>query len=272
MNHPVPAKIAFLGSGRLASAIIRGLIARGVSTPAGIACTSKGGETARRLAAETGIAHEPDLPRLLTPADIVVVAFKPQSLAAADPRLGELTAGKLVISLLAGKRLARLAQVFPRARNLVRTMPNTPAAIGAGITPYCALAPLSVADQAAVEAMLGALGSHFPLAEEHLDAVTALSAGGPAFLFEFTAALREAGIAAGLPPEVSARLATETVIGSAKLLGHTHAEPEALRDQVVSPNGTTFAGLQVMASRQFRETVRDTILASTRRAAELSKD
>ncbi|MBA3849071.1 MAG: pyrroline-5-carboxylate reductase [Opitutus sp.] len=269
----MPAKIAFLGSGRLASAIVRGLIARGVYAPAEIACTSQGGETARRLAAETGIACEPDLPRLLSSSvDVVVVAFKPQSLAAADPRLGELTAGKLVVSLLAGKRLARLAQVFPRARNLVRTMPNTPAAIGAGITPYCPLAPLAVADQAAVEAMLGALGRHFPLAEEHLDAVTALSAGGPAFLFEFTAALREAGIAAGLPSEVSARLATETLIGSAKLLGHTRADPEALRDQVVSPNGTTFAGLQVMAARQFRETVRDTILAAKRRATELSQD
>lgn len=268
----MPAKIAFLGSGRLASAIVRGLIARGAAAPADIACTSKGGATAQKLAHETGIGFEPDLPRLLGPAEVVVVAFKPQSLAAADPRLADLTAGKLVISLLAGKRLARLAQVFPRARNLVRTMPNTPAAIGAGITPYCALAPLAAQDQASVEAMLGALGQHFPLAEEHLDAVTALSAGGPAFLFEFTAALREAGVAAGLPPEVSARLATATIVGSAKLLEHTRAEPEALRDQVVSPNGTTFAGLQVMAARQFRETMRETILAATRRAAELSKD
>ena len=268
----MPASLAFLGSGRLASAIVRGLVARGVYAPAAIACTSKGGETARQLAASTGIAFEPDLPRLLAPADIVVVAFKPQSLAAADPRLAALTAGKLVISLLAGKRLARLAQVFPSARNVVRTMPNTPAAIGAGITPYCSLAPLAAADRAAVEAMLGALGQHLELAEEHLDAVTALSAGGPAFLFEFTAALREAGLAAGLPAEVAARLTTETIVGSAKLLAHTGAAPEALRDQVVSPNGTTFAGLQAMAARDFRGTVREAILAATRRAAELSRD
>lgn len=268
----MPASLALLGSGRLASAIVRGLLARGVCTAGDIACTSKGGETARRLAATTGIAHEPDLAALLAPADVVIVAFKPQSLTSADPRLAELTAGKLVISLLAGKRLARLAQVFPRARNLVRTMPNTPAAIGAGITPYCPQAPLSPADRARVESLLGALGDHFELAEEHLDAVTALSAGGPAFLFEFTAALREAGIAAGLPPEVSARLANQTVIGSAQLLAHTQAEPEALRDQVVSPNGTTFAGLQVMQQREFRAILRDTILAATRRAAELSRD
>lgn len=268
----MPSKIAFLGSGNLASAIVRGLVARGVYAPGDIACTSKHGESARRLATEVGTTAETDLTRLLADADVVVVAFKPQSLATADPRLSELTAGKLIVSLLAGKRLARLAQAFPRARNLVRTMPNTPAAIGAGITPYCSLAALTAADRGIVEAMLGALGQHFPLAEEHLDAVTALSAGGPAFLFEFTVALREAGVAAGLPPDVAARLATQTIIGSAKLLEQTRTEPEKLRDQVVSPNGTTFAGLQVMAARQFRETVRGTILASTRRADELSRD
>jgi pyrroline-5-carboxylate reductase len=268
----VPAKIAFLGSGRLASAMVRGLIARGVYQPHEIACTSKGGDSARRLAGETGIVHEADLPTLLASADVVVAAFKPQSLAGADLRLAELTAGKLVISLLAGKRLARLAQVFPQARNLVRTMPNTPAAIGAGITPYCPLGPLDSADGVTLEAILGAMGQHLPLAEEHLDAVTALSAGGPAFLFEFTAALREAGVAAGLPADTAARLAIETVVGSAKLLAHTGTELEALRDQVVSPNGTTAAGLRVMAERDFRTIVRDAILAATRRGEELSRD
>lgn len=272
-NKPaVPAPLAFLGSGRLASAIVRGLIARGDWAPADLRCTSKGGDSARRLAAATGIVCEPDLPALLAPADVVIVAFKPQSLAAADPRLADLTAGKLVVSLLAGKRLERLGRAFPAARNIVRTMPNTPAAIGAGITPYAALRPLADGDRATVVRLLDALGRHLELAEAHLDAVTALSAGGPAFLFEFTAALREAGIAAGLPPPVAAQLAVETIVGSARLLAHTGAEPEALRDQVVSPNGTTFAGLQVMAQRGFRDLVRDTILASTRRADELARD
>lgn len=265
-------KIAFLGAGRLASAIVRGLLAKNVCAPADLACTSKGGATAQRLAADTGIACEPDLARLLGPADIVIVAFKPQSLATADARLAELTAGKLVVSLMAGKRLARLAQSFPRARALVRTMPNTPAAIGAGITPYCSQAPLSAADRAAVESLLGALGQFLPLEEKHFDAVTALSASGPAFVFEFVAALRDGGVAAGLPREVAARLALETVLGSAKLVAQTGAEPETLRDQVVSPNGTTYAGLQVLAARQFREVLKETILASTRRAEELSRD
>ncbi len=266
------SKIAFLGAGNLASAIVRGLLAKQVCAPADLACTSKGGVTGAKLAADTGITFEPDLPRLLAGADAVVVAFKPQSLAGADPRLAGLTAGKLVISVLAGKKLARLALAFPGARNIVRTMPNTPAAIGAGITPWCALAPLTPADRAVVGQLLGALGQFLELGEEHMDAVTALSAGGPAFLFEFVGALRDAGVAAGLPRATARKLAVETVLGSARLLARDGGEPEALRDKVVSPNGTTFAGLQVMAARQFRETIRETILAGTRRAGELSRD
>ena len=270
---PMPSpRIALLGAGNLASAIVRGLLKAKACAPADLASTSKGGASARKLAAESGITSEPDLARLLSPADIVVVAFKPQSLATADPRLAELTAGKLVLSVLAGKKLARLAQVFPRARNLVRAMPNTPAAIGAGITPWCSARPLASADLQSVGKILGALGQHLPLAEEHLDAVTALSAGGPAFLFEFVAALRDGGVAAGLPRDTAHRLAVETVLGSARLLAQTGGEPEALRDQVVSPNGTTHAGLQVMAAHRFRDTLRDTVLAATKRAAELSKD
>jgi pyrroline-5-carboxylate reductase len=265
-------KLAFLGAGNLASAIVRGLIDTKAFVPANIACTSKGGESAARLAAATGITHEPDLEKLLRPADVVVVAFKPQSLAAADPRLAELTRNRLVISVLAGKRLATLARTFPHARNLVRTMPNTPAAIGAGITPYCSLAPLAPGDHATLGRILDSLGRHLPLEERHFDALTAVGGSGPAFLFEFVAGLRDAGVAAGLPADTAAMMALETTLGAARLLARTGEAPEALRAKVTSPNGTTFAGLQVLAQRQFRDTLRETILAATRRAGELSQD
>ena len=269
MSHP---RLAFLGAGNLASAIVGGLLAKKVCAPADLACTSKTGGTAQALAAATGIAHEPDLARLLGPADIVVVAFKPQSLAAADPRLAGLTAGKLVISLLAGKTLATLARSFPRARNLVRTMPNTPAAIGAGMTTYTTLAPLASSDRKTVESLLDALGQYLEVDEKYLDALTAIGGSGPAFLFEFVAGLREAGVAAGLPREMAAKVAVETALGAARLLARSSETPESLRDRVTSPNGSTFAGLQVLAARQFRETLKETILASTRRAGELSRD
>lgn len=268
----MPSKIAFLGAGNLASAIVRGLLSRQVCAPADLACTSKGGESARKLAAETGIAHETDLARLLGGADTVIVAFKPQSLAAADPQLADLTRGKLVISVLAGKKLATLARTFPHARNVVRTMPNTPAAIGAAFTAYCPLIPLSAGDQAQVIRLLEALGQSVALDESHFDAITAVGGSGPAFLFEFVAGLRDAGLAAGLPADVAYRAALETTLGAARLLARGDHSPEVLRDKVTSPNGTTFAGLQVLAARQFRDTLKETILAATRRAGELSRD
>lgn len=263
-------KIAFLGAGRMASAIIDGLITQKVFPPENIACRSGAGKSGYNLAARTGIKYVPDLPALVAPADIVVIAFKPQHLADADPRLAELTRGKLVLSVLAAKTLARLGKTFPHARNIVRTMPNTPAAIGAGITGWAALRELASADRATVVAVLGALGREIELPEDQIDALMAVSGCGPAFVFEFTAALREAGVACGLAPATADLLARETVIGAAKLMAHTGTEPEELRNQVTSPKGTTYAGLQVMQARDFRGLLRDTALASKARSAELS--
>ncbi len=264
--------IAFLGAGRLASNIVRGLLMQAVCTPRQIRCTSKSGGSASKLAAETGIVFEPDLPALLAPADLVIAAFTPQSLATTDARLAELTAGKLVVSLLAGKRLTRLAQAFPAARNLIRAIPNTPAAIGAGITPYCSLHDLDATCSATLEKIFGALGQFLPLPEVHFDALTALVGSGPAFLFEFVAAMRDGGIAAGLAPAEAGKLALETVLGSARLLVQAAVPPEMLHDQVVSPNGATYAGLEVLARKNFRETIKETICVAARRAEELFND
>lgn len=265
-------KIAFLGAGRMASAIVDGLLSKNIAAPADLACVDGGDGTALALSQRTGVIVASDLPSLLAGADAIVLACKPQQLAGLDPRLTDLASGKLVLSILAGKRLATLSRVFPRARNIVRAMPNTPGQIGAGITAHCSLQPLAAVDATLVDGILGALGQVVVLAEAQLDAVTGLSGSGPAYIFEFTAALREAGVAAGLPREIAAKLAMETVLGSARLMARTGTEPEALRDQVTSPNGTTYAGLQLMAARDFRGLIRDTVLAATARSVELSKD
>lgn len=263
-------KIAFLGGGRMASAIIDGLLATGAAKPADISLLGAGGASTPALAARTGARLASDLPDALREADLVVVAFKPQHLAGADPRLAELTRGKLVLSVLAAKTLARLGKTFPHARNLVRTMPNTPAAIGAGVTGWAALKELSAADRATIVSLLKAMGREIELPEDQIDALMAVSGCGPAFVFEFTAALREAGVACGLSRDTADLLARETVVGAAKLMAHTGTEPEELRNQVTSPKGTTYEGLQIMAKRDFRGLMRDTALASKARSAELS--
>lgn len=265
-------RIAFLGAGNLAGAIIDGLLAKKIAAPADLICLGGQGTSAARLVERTGITLAPSLDALLADAGTLVVAFKPQHLASADPRLGELTRGRLVISVLAGKRLARLAQVFPHARNLVRAMPNTPAAIGAGITGWCSAQPLSPGDAVVVADLFGAMGRAIAVDESHMDAITALGGSGPGFFFEFVAALREAGVAAGLPPDVAATFASETTLGAARLLARRQIDPETLRDQVTSPNGTTFAGLQVLKARDFRGLIRDTVVTAAARSQELSRD
>ena len=166
-------KIAFLGAGRMASAIVDGLLAQKICPPEDLACADGGDGTAAALAARTRVNAPAGLSALLASADTIVLACKPQQLGGLDPRVAELTAGKLVLSILAGKRLARLAQVFPRARNIVRAMPNTPGQIGAGITAWCSLHLLVRADRATVDAILGALGTELSVTEPQLDAVAA---------------------------------------------------------------------------------------------------
>jgi pyrroline-5-carboxylate reductase len=265
-------QIAFIGAGRMASAMVGGLLNSGAARPSDLACIGGEDDTARQLALATGITAAPDLDSLLAHADAVVLACKPQQLAGLDFRLAELTAGKLVLSILAGKRIERLAHTFSQVRNLVRAMPNTPGQIGAGITGWCSFFPLSQADRAIVTALLGSLGKMVFVEEPQLDAVTALSGSGPAYVFEFAAALREAGVAAGLSREESYAFAVETILGAAKLMAQSPAEAEELRNQVTSPNGTTFAGLKRMEAGQFRAILLDTVLAAKARSEELSRD
>lgn len=263
--------IAFLGAGNMAAAIVAGLLAKKICAPSDIACLGGSGASAQKLAARTGIrlATTPD--DLLAGSDIVVVAFKPQHLASLDPATAQKCAGKLVVSVLAAKTLARLSAAFPAARNIVRTMPNTPSAIGAGMTGWCALKPLSAPDRDTVLSLLRAIGREVEIPENQIEALMGVSGCGPAFVFEFTAALREAGIAAGLDRETAQMLAVQTLLGSARLMAETGTEPETLRNQVTSPNGTTFAGLKRLEAHNFRAIMAETVQAAKARAEELAQ-
>ncbi len=267
---PPRPSIAFLGAGNMAAAMIDGLLAGGSWPASGIRCLGGTGPTAAALASRTGIVRADSLDALLDGAGTVVIAFKPQHLGSADPRLASLTAGKFVISVLAGKRLATLAAAFPAARNLARFMPNTPARIGAGMTGWCAARPLAAEDLAVASSLLAAMGKAVEVPEARMDALTAVSGSGPAYVFEFAAALRDAGVAAGLAPETALSLAVETLLGASRLLAVNGADPEALRNQVTSPNGTTAAGLRRLAEGGFRGLIRDTVLAAKARSEELA--
>lgn len=254
----------------MSGAMVNGLLARDVFKPGEIGCTGAADGTAEALAKQTGIHATYSLEDLLEDASVVVAAFKPQQLEDIDPRLTLLSEGKLLLSILAGSRIAVLAGKFPKARNIVRVMPNSPGQIGAGISAYSFQKPPSPEDRKLVEDILGSLGEHLELPEGQLDAVTALSGSGPAYVFEFIAALRDGGVAAGLDSHVAHKLALATVAGSARLVQETGTDPETLRERVASPGGTTLAGLKQMDEAGFRKILTNTILAAKKRSEELS--
>lgn len=263
-------RIVFIGAGRMASAIVHGLLEKKHYYPGEIACTCGNDPTGPRLAEQTGIHYEADIVPSVTAADTIVLACKPQQFDELGAKLTAAAQGKLVLSILAGTPLKRLDRKFATARNIVRTMPNTPGQIGAGVTAYAPLKPLSPEDETIVGEIIGALGKSVALDEKHLDAVTALSGSGPAYIFEFCAALREAGVAAGLDPETAEMLATETILGSGKLLAASSDRPEELRDAVTSPGGTTASALKVFSEGDFRGLVNRAIAAAKARSIELA--
>ncbi|MGE9294926.1 MAG: pyrroline-5-carboxylate reductase [Puniceicoccales bacterium] len=264
-------KVAFIGAGRMASAMVHGLLKTKAFAASEIGCTCGSDPTGPQLAQATGIVYEADLEKLLASASITVLACKPQQFSALDERITALTEGQLIVSILAETTLARLTDKFPTARNCVRSMPNTPGQIGAGISAYAGAKALTDDDEAAVQTILGALGEVVATPEDQLDAVTAVSGSGPAYVFEFTAALAEAGVAAGLPEAAAQKLARQTVIGAGLLLQHSTESPEELRRQVTSPGGTTQAALEQFSADQLRGVVQRAVEAAQRRSVELAQ-
>lgn len=254
----------------MASAIVGGVLKSGAATAEAICCTCGDDPTGAELAARTGITWHRQLDDLLAAADTIVLACKPQQITAIEPDAG-LCDGRLILSILAGTPLAKLQQRFPTARAIVRSMPNTPGQIGAGISAWCSASQLSDADRKQVEAILGALGTVIETEEKHLDAVTAVSGSGPAYLFEFAAALREAAIELELDPQTAEILVRQTLLGSALLLQQSDASSDELRDQVTSPGGTTAAALAVLKESNFRSTIATALRAARDRSIELAK-
>ncbi len=254
----------------MASAIVKGLLENQHYRANEIACTCGEDPSGPALAAATGIHYQADITPALAGAEAVVVACKPQQFKDLKESLCDAAAGKLVISILAGTTLARLAGKFSGARNIVRTMPNTPGQIGAGVTAFAPLEDLADPDVAIVEAILSSLGNFHQVEESDLDAVTALSGSGPAYVFEFAAALHEAGNAAGLPDELARSLTIDTLLGAAMLLAESDSSADELRDAVTSPGGTTAAALEVLRKAEFRQLIQKAVAAAKARSEELA--
>lgn len=264
-------KIFFIGAGRMAAAMLAGMLTNGLITPAQACCVSGTGAGARNLTGKFGLVPECEAEDFFDNCGTVILACKPQQLTEVAKAWSKGCAGKRIVSILAGRSLDRLRQAFPDARTIIRAMPNTPGAIGFGVTGACFEHTATKADREFATTLLRTLGIVVPIAEEHMDALTAVSGCGPAFVFEFTAALRDGGIALGLDPAMAGELAIHTVLGAARLMIESGETPEALTRAVASPGGTTQAGLDTLAAANLRGILRDTTAATVRRAAEIAR-
>jgi pyrroline-5-carboxylate reductase len=265
-------KIAFLGGGNMASALIGGLIANGHDARS-ISVVEVSAAARERLAAQHAVRASTAPDAALQGADVLVLAVKPQDMKAALASLAATVRGKLVISIAAGVTLDALSRWLGGHRKLVRCMPNTPALIGAGISGLYAPPEVSAEERKRAEAIVGAVGEVVWLAEERLlDPVTAVSASGPAYVFWFIEQLAASAQRLGIPPDAALKLARHTVLGAARLAAEKPEPPETLRKQVTSKGGTTEAALKVFDEEKLAERFGRAIDAASRRGAELGKE
>ena len=262
--------IVLAGAGKMGGAMLTGWLAQGVDAGKLAVIDPAPSDEIAALAAK-GLRVNPAQGEL-GKAAVLVAAVKPQMFADAAPQLRALvTSSTLVISIMAGVPIAKLSQAC--GGKVVRAMPNTPAAIGRGITVAVADNGVDQHQRAIADALLRATGSVEWIDNEALmDAVTAVSGSGPAYVFLLAEELARAGVAAGLSPELATRLARETVAGSGELLHRSELTSETLRKNVTSPGGTTAAALDVlMGPGGFQPLLTRAVAAATKRSRELAK-
>ena len=267
-------RIAFIGGGHMSSALVGGLRARGTSPP-DITVSDPVAAQRERLQFDFGVRVTADNAAAVRDADLVVLAVKPQQMAEAARGIAAELASRprTVVSVAAGIRLVNLRGWLGAAVPVVRTMPNRPALIGAGITAAYAGADVGSAERAAVEQVLSAAGALVWLeAESQMDAVTALSGSGPAYFFLLIESLEDAGVALGLPRTTARRLAVHTALGAGRMAAEGSEPAAVLREQVTSKGGTTAAALAVLEAAGLRATFGAALAAAARRSTELADE
>lgn len=262
-------KIAFIGCGKMGSALVRGVLASGVCQPGDIAVFDRLDEPAALLGKECGVRVSENIRAAVASAGVVLLCVKPDDAAAALVEAAPALAGKLLVSIVAGVTIDTLRDASGGNCRIVRVMPNTGALVGESATAYAAGAEAGAEDIAAVEKIFSTVGRAFAVKESLLDAVTGLSGSGPAYVYLFIEALSDGGVQMGLPRDLATKLAVQTVAGAAAMVSRTGMHPAVLREMVTSPGGTTIAGLAELERAGLRAGVINAVRAATLRAHEL---
>ena len=262
--------LVLVGAGKMGSAMLDGWLARGLDSKKIIVIEPEPVKAVKALV-RRGLKLNPK--DKVGVASAIVIAVKPQSAPEALPPLARyIDKATLVLSIMAGRTIGFLEKSLPGGTAIIRAMPNTPAAIGRGISVAVANAKISKRQRKQASDLLAAIGKVEWVPDEALmDAVTALSGSGPAYIFLLAECMARAGVTAGLPPELATRLARETVAGSAELLHRSDLDAATLRQNVTSPGGTTAAALEVlMGPGGFDQLLTQAIAAATQRSRDLA--
>jgi len=261
-------KLTCIGTGKMGTALLKGIVTRGIWAPADIMVSDPSQEAlSAAVAAVPGLQVAAANAEAARGAAAVLLCVKPAGIVPLIASLRE-QPPTLLISIAAGLTLARMEEAAGHHR-VLRVMPNTPALIGQGAAAYAPGRTATEADCTLAETLLGAVGTVTRVPEKLLDAVTGLSGSGPAYVYTIIEALADGGVLEGLTKEQALQLAAQTVAGAAGMVLQTGLHPAVLRDQVTSPGGTTIAGLAALEAKGLRSALIEAVRTATRRAREL---
>ena len=263
-------RIAFVGGGVMAEAMIRGILSRKLANPDQVSVGEPVEERRQTLTDKYGVFTTADNREVIERGDVIVLAVKPQNLQGALSSLkGSITSKQTLLSIVAGVQLATLAEGLDHDA-VVRVMPNTPGQIGEGVSVWIAAEGVSQDGKGMARSIVQTLGEEVYVDDEkYVEMATALSASGPAYVFVFLEALIEAGLYLGMPREMARFLTLRTVLGSAMLMKETGESPGRLREMVSSPGGTTVVALLALEKGGFRSTVVNAVVAAYKKSLEL---
>ncbi len=265
-------KLSFIGGGKMAEAIIHGVLAGQLAKPGDIAIGEPVAERRSFLSEEFGVNPVADNRDAVAGADLTLFAVKPQDLGLVMGELrGSLKSGQAALSIVAGAKMETLSKGLDHGA-VVRVMPNTPAQVGSGMTLWTCSDGVSEDQRAMTKAVLSSVGEEIYVSDEkYMDMATALSASGPAYVFLFIEALIDAGVYVGMPRDMARTLALQTVYGSTKLVMETGRHPAELKDMVVSPAGTTAEALRVLEEQGVPAALVAAVDAAYRKSVQLGQ-
>lgn len=263
-------KIGFIGCGNMATAMIRGMIKSGVAKPEEMIASAKSEKTRGRIKTELGICAAQNNRQVVLFSDVIFLAVKPQYYEEVIEEIkGDLTGEEIFVAIAPGKTLSWLAEKLGSNVKIIRTMPNTPAMVGEGMTGMCGNTLVTEEELLQVKVLLESFGKAEVVPEPLIDVVVGVSGSSPAYVFLFIEAMADAAVADGMPRAQAYKFAAQAVLGSAKMVLETGRHPGELKDMVCSPGGTTIEAVRVLEEKGMRSAVIEASKACVKKGREL---